>query len=38
MNLSRTFIMTAVAVSVAIASLWWTHQAVTPREATWEDV
>ena len=38
MNLSRTVIMTVVAVSVAIASLWWTDQAVTPREATWEDV
>ena len=38
MNPSRTLIMTVVAVSVANASLWWTHQAVTPREATWEDV
>jgi 3-mercaptopyruvate sulfurtransferase SseA len=38
MNLGRTVILTIVAVSVAVASLWWTNQAVTPKEATWEDV
>jgi hypothetical protein len=38
MNLSRNFILTLAAVSVAIAALWWTNQAVTPKEATWDDV
>ncbi len=38
MNLSRNLVLTLVAVSVAIAALWWTNQAVTPTEATWADV
>ncbi len=38
MNLNRTFILTFVAVGVAIAALWWTNQAVTPKEATWDEV
>ena len=38
MNSSRTLILTIIAVSFAVAALWWTNQAVTPKEATWEDV
>lgn len=38
MNLHRTVILTFVAAGIAIAALWWTHRAVAPREAAWEDV
>jgi hypothetical protein len=38
MNRRQTLILTIIAVSAAVAALWWTHQAVTPTEATWADV
>ena len=38
MHLNRTIIMTVIAVTAAIGALWFTSGAVTPKEATWEDV
>ena len=38
MLLNRTFIMTLAAVMAALGALWLTHGAVTPKEATWDDV
>jgi predicted sulfurtransferase len=38
MNLNRTLILTTLAVAAALGALWWTNVAVTPREATWDDV
>lgn len=34
----RTLILTLFAVTLTAGALWWTHQAVAPQEATWEDV
>ncbi len=36
--MNRTLIMTLAAVAAALGALWFTNDAVTPREATWEDV
>jgi len=38
MNPSRTLIMTILSVAAVLTALWLTHGAVTPKEATWEDV
>ena len=38
MQLNRTLIMTLTAVVVALSALWFTTGAVTPKEATWDDV
>jgi 3-mercaptopyruvate sulfurtransferase SseA len=38
MNLNRTLILTTLAVAAALGALWWTNAAVTPKEATWDDV
>jgi hypothetical protein len=31
-------LMTLMAVATALGALWWTNEAVTPKEATWDDV
>jgi predicted sulfurtransferase len=36
-NLRTTFIA-FVAVLLTVGSLWFTHRAVTPKQATWDDV
>jgi len=38
MNPSRTLIMTILSVAAVLTALWLTHGAVTPKEATWDDV
>jgi hypothetical protein len=38
MQLNRTLIMTLIAVVAALSALWFTTGAVTPKEATWDDV
>jgi 3-mercaptopyruvate sulfurtransferase SseA len=38
MRLNRTLIMTTIAVVAALGALWFTNEAVTPKEATWDDV
>ena len=38
MQLNRTIIMTLIAVMAALGALWFTNGAVTPKEATWDDV
>ena len=38
MNLNRTLILTTIAVAAAFGALWFTNKAVTPKEATWDDV
>ena len=38
MQLNRTLIMTLTAVVAALSALWFTTGAVTPKEATWDDV
>ncbi len=38
MQLNRTIIITFAAVAAAMSALWLTHGAVTPKEATWDDV
>ncbi len=35
---NKTPIMAVAAVLLTIGTLWLTHRAVAPREATWEDV
>ncbi|MBI5604702.1 MAG: rhodanese-like domain-containing protein [Deltaproteobacteria bacterium] len=34
----KTIIVAFIAVALVIGSLWFTNRAVTPKEATWEDV
>lgn len=34
----KSIILSIVAVVLVIGSLWFTNRAVTPKEATWEDV
>ena len=34
----KTIILALVAVALVIGSLWFTNRAVTPKEATWQDV
>ena len=36
--MDRTIIMTLVAVMAALGALWLTNGAVTPKDATWDDV
>lgn len=38
MQRSRTTLIAFVAVLLTIGSLWLTNRAVTPRQATWDDV
>jgi 3-mercaptopyruvate sulfurtransferase SseA len=38
MKLNRTIIMTLSAVMAVLGALWFTNGAVTPKEATWDDV
>jgi 3-mercaptopyruvate sulfurtransferase SseA len=38
MSLNRTVIIILAAVIAALSALWLTNGAVTPREATWNDV
>jgi hypothetical protein len=38
MQLNRSIIMTLAVVIAALAALWLTNDAVTPKEATWDDV
>ena len=38
MNPNRTLITTLLVAAAVFAALWLTNGAVTPREATWEDV
>ncbi len=38
MQLNRTIIMILAALMAALGALWLTNGAVTPREATWDDV
>jgi len=38
MQLNRTIIMALAVVVAASAALWLTNGAVTPKEATWDDV
>jgi hypothetical protein len=34
----RSVLFALLAVFLTVGSLWWTHRAVAPREASWEDV
>jgi predicted sulfurtransferase len=38
MQLHRTIIMTVAALTAVLGALWLTNGAVTPMEATWDDV
>jgi hypothetical protein len=38
MKSSRSIIMAMAAVAIVTGMLWFTNRAVTPKEATWEDV
>ena len=38
MHLNRTIAMTFIAVTAVLGALWFTNGAVTPKEATWDDV
>jgi len=38
MNNKKSTIAAIVAVLITIASLWFTNRAVTPKQATWDDV
>lgn len=38
MTNKRTTRLAFLAVVITLVALWWTNGAVTPREATWEDV
>jgi hypothetical protein len=38
MKNSRTTLMALVAVLITVGVLWFTNRAVTPKEATWDDV
>lgn len=38
MNNKNATIAAIVAVLITIASLWFTNRAVTPKQATWDDV
>jgi len=38
MNNKRTTFAAILAVLITIGSLWFTNRAVTPRQATWDDV
>ena len=38
MQSSKATLMALVAVMITVGTLWITNRAVTPREATWDDV
>ncbi len=38
MRNSRISVLALLAVAVTAAALWWTNGAVTPKEATWNDI
>jgi hypothetical protein len=38
MNNARSILLAITAMAIVMAALWFTNRAVTPKEATWEDV
>jgi hypothetical protein len=34
----KKFWLPLLAISIAVAALWFTHRSVTPKEPTWDDV
>jgi len=38
MQNSKATLMALVAVMITVGTLWFTNRAVTPKEATWDDV
>ncbi len=38
MQNSKATLMALVAVLITVGTLWFTNRAVTPKEATWDDV
>lgn len=38
MHTTKTTLVALVAVLLTIGALWFTNRAVTPRQATWDDV
>lgn len=38
MKNSKSILLAIAAMVIVIAALWFTNRAVTPKEATWEDV
>jgi hypothetical protein len=38
MKSNKTIVIAFVAIVLTVGALWFTHRAVTPKEATWEDV
>jgi rhodanese-related sulfurtransferase len=38
MKSSKSILLAVTAMAIVVVALWFTNRAVTPREATWEDV
>lgn len=38
MNNTRISLLAFLAAAITVGALWWTNGAVTPKDATWEDV
>ena len=38
MKISKSILLAITAIAIVTAVLWFTNRAVTPKEATWEDV
>ena len=38
MQIRKTALIALVAIMLTVGALWLTHQAVTPREVSWDDV
>ena len=38
MKNSKSILLAITAMAIVMAALWFTNRAVTPKEATWEDV
>jgi hypothetical protein len=38
MKSNRTIFLAVLAIAIVVGALWFTNRAVTPKEATWEDV
>jgi hypothetical protein len=38
MKNSKSILLAITAMAIVVAALWFTNRAVTPKEATWEDV
>lgn len=38
MNNKKSLLLALLAIALTVGALWFTNRAVTPQEATWEDV